>query len=33
LPRYTYCLHDPYNAKSPLDPSGLIGPVTLQKHN
>jgi len=28
--RYTYCMHDPYNAKSPLDPSGLIGPVTLQ---
>ena len=30
--RYTYCLHDPYNAQSPLDPSGLIGPVTLQTH-
>ena len=28
--RYTYCLHDPYNAQSPLDPSGLLGPVTLQ---
>ena len=27
--RYTYCLHDPYNAQSPLDPSGLLGPVTL----
>ena len=28
--RYTYCLHDPYNAQSPLDPAGLIGPVTLR---
>ena len=28
--RYTYCLHDPYNAQSPLDPSGLLGPVTLR---
>ena len=28
--RYTYCLHDPYNAQSPLDPAGLLGPVTLQ---
>ena len=28
--RYTYCLHDPYSAHSPLDPSGLLGPVTLQ---
>ncbi len=30
--RFTYCLCDPYNAQSPLDPSGLIGPVTLQIH-
>ena len=28
--RYTYSLHDPYKAKSPLDPAGLIGPVILQ---
>jgi hypothetical protein len=27
--RYTYCLHDPYNAQSPLDPSGLLGPVRI----
>jgi hypothetical protein len=30
--RYTYGMHDPYKAQSPLDPSGLIGPVTLQIH-
>ena len=28
--RYTYSMHDPYIAQSPLDPSGLIGPVTLR---
>jgi hypothetical protein len=28
--RYTYSLHDPYKPQSPLDPSGLIGPVMLQ---
>ena len=28
--RYTYSQCDPYQAQSPLDPSGLIGPVTLQ---
>ena len=28
--RYTYSMHDPYKAQSPLDPSGLIGPVTLR---
>jgi hypothetical protein len=28
--RYTYSLHDPYNAQSALDSSGLLGPVTLQ---
>ncbi len=27
--RYTFSTHDPYNAKSPLESSGLIGPVTL----
>jgi len=27
--RYTFTTHDPYNAKSPLLPSGLLGPVTL----
>ena len=30
--RYTFSTHDPYNAKSPLVPSGLLGPVTLQIH-
>jgi hypothetical protein len=28
--RYTYCTHDPYKADSPLLPSGLLGPVTIQ---
>jgi hypothetical protein len=28
--RYTFSTHDPYNAQSPLVPSGLLGPVTLQ---
>lgn len=28
--RYTYGMYDPYKAESPLDPSGLIGPVTVQ---
>jgi hypothetical protein len=27
--RYTYSLHDAYNAQSPLDPSGLLGPVRI----
>ena len=27
--RYTFSTHDPYNAQSPLVPSGLLGPVTL----
>ena len=26
---YTFTTHDPYNAQSPLLPSGLLGPVTL----
>jgi hypothetical protein len=30
--RYTYGMYDPYKAQSPLDPSGLLGPVTLQIH-
>ena len=30
--RYTYGMYDPYNAQSPLDPSGLLGPVTLLIH-
>jgi hypothetical protein len=30
--RYTFGMYDPYNAQSPLDPSGLLGPVTLQIH-
>jgi hypothetical protein len=28
--RYTFCTHDPYGAGSPLLPSGLLGPVTIQ---
>jgi hypothetical protein len=28
--RYTYSTHDPYKPQSPLVPSGLLGPVTLQ---
>jgi hypothetical protein len=28
--RYTFATFDPYNAQSPLLPSGLIGPVTLR---
>jgi hypothetical protein len=28
--RYTFSTHDPTNAQSPLVPSGLLGPVTLQ---
>ncbi|MEI6605350.1 MAG: glycosylhydrolase-like jelly roll fold domain-containing protein, partial [Verrucomicrobiota bacterium] len=28
--RYTYSLHDPYHAQSPLVSSGLLGPVILQ---
>lgn len=27
--RYTFSTHDPYNAKSPLVPSGLLGPVGI----
>ena len=27
--RYTFTTHDPYNADSPLLPSGLLGPVQL----
>jgi hypothetical protein len=27
--RYTFSTHDPYNAKSPLVPSGLLGPVRI----
>jgi len=27
--RYTFSTHDPYNAKSPLVPSGLLGPVQI----
>ncbi len=27
--RYTFCTHDPYNAQSPLLPSGLLGPVRI----
>jgi len=28
--RYTFSTRDPYKQQSPLDPSGLIGPVTLR---
>ena len=27
--RYTFSTHDPYNAQSPLLPSGLLGPVQI----
>jgi len=27
--RYTFILDNPYNAKSPLVPSGLLGPVRV----
>jgi hypothetical protein len=28
--RYTFSTHEPYGADSPLLPSGLLGPVTIQ---